>query len=58
MFKFVQNCTYLIFLLIQALKILDGGGKYYNIGCEPPSTVFNKSNFCVIFINFAFSIYC
>ena len=38
MFKFVQNCTYLIFLLIQALKLLDGGG--------------------VIFINFAFSIYC
>ena len=28
MFKFVQNCTYLIFLLIQALKILDGGGGY------------------------------
>lgn len=37
MFKFVQNCIYLIFLLIQALKILMGG---------------------VIFINFAFSIYC
>ena len=27
MFKFVQNCTYLIFLLIQALKILMGEGK-------------------------------
>ena len=26
MFKFVQNCTYLFFLLIHALKKLDGGG--------------------------------
>lgn len=30
MFKFVQNCTYLIFLLIQALKILDGGVIFIN----------------------------
>lgn len=29
MFKFVQNCTYLFFLLIHALKKLDGGGDIY-----------------------------
>jgi len=30
MFKFVQNCTYLIFLLIHALKKLDGGVIFIN----------------------------
>ena len=35
MFKFVQNCTYLIFLLIQALKILDGGGNTTTSGVSP-----------------------
>ena len=32
MFKFVQNCTYLIFSLIQALKILMGGILQHRVG--------------------------
>ena len=48
MFKFVQNCTYLIFLLIQALKILDGGNT--TTSGVSPQVPFLTSRFFVLYL--------
>lgn len=48
MFKFVQNCTYLNFLLIQALKILDGGDTTTSGGC--PQVPFLTSRIFVLYL--------
>ena len=48
MFKFVQNCTYLIFLLIHALKKLDGGNTTTSGGS--PQVPFLTSRIFVLYL--------